>query len=113
MLLGDVWSVFHALSVRHVRCPYDGALIHADELGKAEQGSQERVAEGPLPAANVVHHHRACASFTAVQRAAFLAAVARAGEFCELAPALLPEFAQVSVGGLSVLAYAPKQSPPV
>ncbi|HEY2405052.1 MAG TPA: hypothetical protein VGI10_03570 [Polyangiaceae bacterium] len=111
LLLGDVWSALHLLTVQHVRCPYDGALVHADELGSVGEAPAERP-ESSQPAAAVVHHHRSCAAFTAVHRVAFLAASAPHGEFCALSCTVLRALSAQAFERPPALTYAPKQSPP-
>jgi hypothetical protein len=72
--LGDVWHAGHLLLVPHLACPYDGALVHEDDLSPealalARAGSL--VASHPTSVAPR-HEHQDCSGFSAVQRHAVI-----------------------------------------
>jgi hypothetical protein len=114
-LFGDLWQAGHLLLTNHVRCPYDGALVHEDELPAGTRSRQARpFARGPLPVSAVPQHeHHDCGVLGAAHR--FSAAIVSGRgalerpEASESCLRLAPEFATKR----SVLTYAPKLSPPV
>jgi hypothetical protein len=112
---GDVWRTGHLLLTPHVRCPYDGALVHEDELPPSALTLEARNSErAPLPVSAVPHHdHHDCDALGAVHR--FSAIIVpgqrsvRRAEVSVLSSRLDPRHPVAR----SVLSYAPKLSPPV
>jgi hypothetical protein len=113
-LLTDVWRFGHLIAVRHVACPYDGVLVHEDELpgGESVQGTGLR--REVLPVSAVPRHdHGHCAALATADRKLALVAVsasiearAEQGTRTSLRVVLNAECG-------SVLSYAPKLSPPI
>jgi hypothetical protein len=112
---GDVWRTGHLLLTHHVRCPYDGALVHEDELPASALTSEAGIASrAPLPVSAVPHHdHHDCDACGAVHRFSAIIAPGRGG-LCRAEASLLSlqPNSQQHVAR-SVLSYAPKLSPPV
>jgi hypothetical protein len=112
---GDVWRTGHLLFTQHVRCPYDGALVHEDELPASaltrEAGNASRTA---LPVSAVPHHdHHDCDAFGPVHRFSAIIVPGR-GEVRGAEASLLPSRPDPrQCVARSVLSYAPKLSPPV
>jgi hypothetical protein len=109
-LLGDVWRAGHLLVVRHSACPYDGALVHDDELPDEVATGAREARDGA--AVSPRHEHHGCDVLGAIQRptailSAFGAAVPelepQADERC------LVETFEVR---REVLSYAPRLPPP-
>ena len=111
---GDVTRAAHLLLTHHVRCPYDGALVHEDELPvgvyAADLGTSAR---RPLPVSAVPRHeHQECDAFSAVHRLWALVAPAQfEARRADVAVQAAPFDEQRGVSR-SVLSYAPKLSPP-
>lgn len=112
----EVSRVVHLLSVRHVACPYDGVLVHEEDLPAEARASSELLdSAGVARQASVAprHEHDQCAGVGAVDRPCVLAAIPgppaiRAGQ------ATTPPLPPVSSGvARPVLSYAPKLPPPV
>lgn len=57
LTLPNAWRALHVALVPHVACPYDGALIHEDELAELK-GSVTR--SGELESAYIPEHHHGC-----------------------------------------------------
>ena len=112
---GDVWRTGHLLLTAHVRCPYDGALVHEDELPPSSRTLEARNSErAPLPVSAVPHHdHHDCDACGAVHRfSAIILPGQRALGRAQLA--VLPaSLGRQQYAARSVLSYAPKLSPPV
>jgi len=112
---GDVWRTGHLLLTPHVRCPYDGALVHEDELPAGALAlSATGSARAPLPVSVVAHHdHDDCNAGGAVH--CFSAIIVpgqpevRRAEVSLLSSSPSPRQSVTR----SVLSYAPKLSPPV
>lgn len=112
---GDVWRTAHLLLSAHVRCPYDGALVHADELPASLLTPAARdAARAPQPVSALPRHdHHRCEACGAVRR--FLAIIVSGpggGRRAEVSALSLRSDSRERVA-LSVLSYAPKLSPPV
>jgi hypothetical protein len=108
---GDVGRTGHLLLTHHVRCPYDGALIHDDERPASAQAT---TAPTPLPVSAVPRHeHHDCNAGGAVHR--FSAIIVHTpGEACRAeVSALSSQPDPQQRVARSVLSYAPKLSPPV
>jgi hypothetical protein len=110
-LLTDVFHVGHLLVVRHVSCPYDGALVHEGEPGPRASAPVKFFRGAP---ASVVpqHEHESCGSlFTSRPPTTFPAV----GVELEL-PGDEPKSSKIHrdahLLGVAILSYAPKLSPP-
>lgn len=111
LLLGDVWRSLHLLHAHHVLCPEHGELVDADEAlsgGPSGGGSAQALPGG------ADHHHEHCGLAAAPLRLSLLtvpsagpSVQASAGSRLSLEPAISTR------ASLAVLAYAPKQSPPI
>ncbi len=113
-LFADVWRGAHLLLESHLRCPYDGADMHASDLppdlrSVALAGEPRR----RLPSSAVPRHeHANCDVFGAADRFAATLTVCRPTarhRMNRVAPAASECNA---VRPLAVLSYAPKLSPP-
>jgi hypothetical protein len=111
----DVWDVAHLLTVRHVACPYDGVLIHDDELPVEVRARSDAPSDRETKHASVApaHEHSDCAGLGPMDRPCTVvtiygSSVIRARE-ADAAP--LPPIATSTTR--SVLSYAPKRPPPV
>ena len=109
----DVWRVAHLLAVRHVACPYDGVLVHEDELPaevRASLGHSGRETKGV--SAGPQHEHGACAGLGVLDRPLAVVAISASATIRARQTALpsLPLIA--TVVKRSVLSYAPKLPPP-
>jgi len=112
LLLGDVWRSLHLLHARHVLCPEHGELVDADEaLSGGLSGGRGAQA---LPGGGADHHHEHCGLAAAPSRLSLLS-VPSAGPSVQASTGsrLLLEPATATAARLAVLAYAPKQSPPI
>jgi hypothetical protein len=111
---GDVGRTGHLLLTHHVRCPYDGALVHDDELPPSARATgAETSARTPLPVSAVPRHeHHDCDACGAVHR--FSAVIVPGqGEVCRAEVSALSAQSDVQQRvARSVLSYAPKLSPP-
>lgn len=114
LFAGDLFRGVHLLTTRHVLCPEHGELIHADDAAPPARASSttERAAIAPDGASP--HHHNHC-DVAAIRSNDGTAVVS--GTACAVFDA---PFAALALGpalgrpaSLSVLSYAPKQSPPV
>jgi hypothetical protein len=108
----DVWRVGHLLAVRHVACPYDGVLVHEDEL-PADARVSHSAREAKRVSVTPRHEHSDCADLGLVDRplavvAVSAPAVARVGQVAVARLALVATAVR-----RSVLSYAPKLPPPV
>ena len=112
---GDVGRTGHLLLTHHVRCPYDGALIHDDELpAGARTASTETSARTPLPVSAVPRHeHHDCDVYGAFHRFSAIIVPGQGevhrAEVSELSSQPDPRQRVAR----AVLSYAPKLSPPV
>jgi hypothetical protein len=109
-LLTDVFHAGHLLMVRHVSCPYDGALVHESDLTAQARKASKPVRGAPaslLPQ----HEHEHCDSlFISHHHATLLAGSERFDATAILAQAGIAERSRQV--GAAVLSYAPKLSPP-
>jgi hypothetical protein len=113
-LLPDVLRTAHTLAVHHVACPYDGALVHEEELAPEARAALERDRSQPQhgPALSPRHQHENCCGKVSLHRPSALVPAhpgARA--------ATLVEVVRVASGAeraiaRAVLSYAPKLPPP-
>jgi hypothetical protein len=113
-LLSDVWRLGHLLLVRHVTCPHDGMLVHADELPTAATPPMPSGRDARLLAASAAprHEHENCCARSAVHRPLAFAVACRA-IVSVLEPGLsLSPRAEEGGAIRAVLSYAPKLSPP-
>jgi hypothetical protein len=115
LLLGDVWRVPHLITVHHRVCREHGELVHEHEGGLARDSQPVELARSAIPALPGGHHHDHCALVATTARSAAVLTV-------PFVPALedgtssstLLSFGDGTVPHPArVLAYAPKQSPPV
>jgi hypothetical protein len=112
LLLGDVWRSLHLLHAHHVLCPEHGELVDADEAlsgGPSSGGSAQA-----LPGGGADHHHEHCGLAAAPSRLSLLT-VPSAGPSVQACAGscVLLEPTTATAASLAVLAYAPKQSPPI
>lgn len=103
------------LLVRHVTCPSDGMLVHADELPPVTARRPPSGRDARLLAASAAprHEHEDCCARSAVHRPlAFAFACQGIVGVLELGLSLPPRDGE---GGAAraVLSYAPKLSPPL
>ena len=112
LLLGDVWRSLHLLHARHVLCPEHGELVDADDA-LAGAGSLGAGAEA-LPGGTADHHHEHCGLAAAPSRSSLFAVASAGPSVATSAPStLVLEATARAVSSRAVLAYAPKQSPPI
>jgi hypothetical protein len=114
LLVGDLFRGFHLLSAHHVVCAEHGELVHAGEAGVGQAASPSAGHAEALPGNSSAHHHDHCdvaAASPRVSGAAILPAALGVG--VAFSAGVLPSWDSPSVGAVAVLAYAPKQSPPV
>jgi hypothetical protein len=109
----DLFRGAHLLSVRHAVCAEHGELIHAHGVsaGGARQGSDHAEV---APPAGAGHEHEHCGVSTPGSKAGVATVMQPAplvGEGSFTAIVGLTEMRPAD--GRAVLAYAPKQSPPV
>lgn len=114
LVSGDLLRGLHLLTSRHVLCAEHGELIHADgdtQLASRSAPGDRAVAE---PGAPVSHHHDHCDLAAARSRdnatTARFVAVSVSDAFATRLYGV-PE--RTVLRELSVLDYAPKQSPPL
>ena len=111
LLLCPVLRAVHFVAVRHVTCPYDGELIHEDELPQGVHEAPE--ASGPAPVSVLPpHHHDDCRSLALSLRSVLVAARAFRAPPPPAARSLALLSAAEDEFGRSVLSYAPKLPPP-
>jgi hypothetical protein len=112
-VLPGFWHALHSLAVPHFECPYDGALVHEDELPEEARGARSAAASNEPGTAVVPHHdHGNCRESCWSQRPAAFFSFSRAliatvlwlqrAEPVPALPAIVRE----------VLSYAPKLPPP-
>ncbi len=114
-LLADVWRGAHLLLESHLRCPYDGAYMHAGDLPPVLRWAT-RVGEPRrgLPSSAVPRHdHADCDVFGGAGRFAVTLTVCRpiARRLVSRAPSAAVQCDAVLP--CAVLSYAPKLSPPL
>jgi hypothetical protein len=111
---GGAWRTAHLLLSPHFRCPYDGALVHEDELPASLLTPEARNAErGPQPVSALPRHeHHGCEAYGAAQRFLAIVAPGRAVVRRAEVSALSVRPARQQRPALSILSYAPKLSPP-
>jgi hypothetical protein len=114
-LCGDVWRTAHLILSAHIRCPYDGALVHEDELPASILTAAARDGErAPRPVSAMPRHdHHGCQVSGAIHRFLAIVVPRRTGvrRAVVSAPSLGRDCPKRLV--LSILSYAPKLSPPV
>jgi hypothetical protein len=112
LALPSLWQAFHLLTVPHFECPYDGALVHSDELPDNAGTARFAQTHGSGPAVVPHHDHGHCGEPSWGPRAAVV---------FSFGPALIATVAWLSrteslrlyLGSLrDVLSYAPKLPPP-
>lgn len=115
LLLGDVWRSLHLLHARHVLCPEHGELVDADEaLAALAGGGSVGAGAEALPGGPADHHHAHCGLAAAPSRSSLFALASAGPSVAISAPGTLVLEATVrAVSSRAVLAYAPKQSPPI
>lgn len=114
-LLGDVWQAGHLLAVRHVACPYDGALVHEDELSNEARDGALSSADVAENQSSIVeqHEHHGCDALGALQRQPAVAPVERV-DVSRVADERCESSASPSVDARrDVLTYAPRLPPPL
>jgi hypothetical protein len=114
-LLSDVWRLGHLLLVRHVACPYDGVLVHADELPTVAAQGPRAGRDPRLREATAAprHEHEDCCARSAVHRPLAFAFACQ-NVVGALEPSLsLPSPSAEGGAVRAVLSYAPKLSPPI
>jgi hypothetical protein len=110
----DVWRVGHLLAVRHVACPYDGVLVHEDELPADARSSLDHSArEAKRVAIAPRHEHSNCASLGLVDRPLVVLAVSAPATARARQAVVAPLVRVAPAVKSSVLSYAPKLPPPV
>jgi hypothetical protein len=108
----DGWRALHLAVVPHVACPYDGVLMHEDEL---PAGAREAAAHGSNQrAVSAVpgHHHHSCSAFEWSDRVAAPITVSRPTSCGLLAVLPIERLETISTWPRPVLSYAPKLPPP-
>ena len=114
LLLGDVWRSLHLLHARHVLCPEHGELVDADDALALAGGGLMGAGSQALPGGTADHHHEHCGLAAAPSRSSlFTVASAGPSVATSVPAALLLEASAQAVTSQAVLAYAPKQSPPI
>ncbi|HVY29604.1 MAG TPA: hypothetical protein VHB79_23755 [Polyangiaceae bacterium] len=106
----DAWRAFHVALVPHVACPFDGALVHEDELPAAGQAPTRR--EGSPSSFVPEHRHHGCDA--PAWRHQISHPLSVSAPELQLAPAALAVDSGRPALGFSraVLSYAPKLPPP-
>ena len=111
----EVWRVAHLLTVRHVACPYDGVLIHEDELPVEVRARSDAPSDRETKHASVApaHEHDDCAGLGPVDRPCTVVTISDSSvtQARQADAAPLPPIATSTTR--SVLSYAPKRPPPV
>jgi hypothetical protein len=112
---GDVCRPAHLLLSPHVRCPYDGALVHEDELPPSLLTLAARdAARAPQPVSvQPRHDHHGCDVSGAVHRFSAILVPGGGGVRRAAASPLSVQRDSRERVARSVLSYAPKLSPPV
>jgi hypothetical protein len=114
-LLSDVFRVAHWLAVEHVACPYDGAVVHEDELPAEARAHGPRSRDPELGHVSVAprHDHGACAAHAVADRPFVLASFGDAPAARAEPRSTTPAMTVMARVMRSVLSYAPKLPPPV
>jgi hypothetical protein len=115
LLLSDVWRVPHLLMVRHQVCGEHGELVHEHQRGIAPGSQPTDVVTGSAsPAAPGGHHHDHCGLVATLGRSAAVLSISSG--VLGTGPASTSRVLSFRVlprpDPESVLAYAPKLSPP-
>lgn len=110
--LPDVARVAHLLFVQHVTCPYDGALVHADEVPAAAERQHTEAENTTGAAVAPKHDHHGCSSLSAANRPAIFVVPQQARVGCTLEELVLAQSAPMSPPKKAVLSYAPRLPPP-
>jgi hypothetical protein len=116
VFFGDIGQTGHLLLTAHVRCPYDGALVHEDELPSSVRTfGAGNSAPAPLPVSAVPQHeHEDCGVLGVSHRVSALVVAGRPGEVCGVERVQPPAWlGSRPRAARSILSYAPKLSPPV
>ncbi len=110
---GDVYQTAHLLLTVHVRCPFDGALVHEDELSLSERALDAASTRASQPVSVVPRHeHGDCAAHRLVHRfAAIVVPVRDVVRGAEAVRVVTLDGSDIALAR-SVLSYAPKLSPP-
>jgi len=100
--------------VRHVACPYDGVLVHEDELPADARASLDHSAgEAKSPSVAPRHEHSDCAGLGAMDRPLAVVAISASATVRARQTFLASLPLKATVVRRSVLSYAPKLPPPV
>jgi hypothetical protein len=112
VFFGDVARGIHLLTTRHVVCAAHGELVEADSI--VGSGVLDAAGVNALPAEDGADHHEHCSVAAAPTRplATTIAAAALSGVVPPSQHFVTLPVPVASYGRL-VLAYAPKQGPPV
>jgi hypothetical protein len=110
----DVFRLAHLLAVRHVTCPYDGVLVHEDDLEVHARADDETPASPKLRRVSLGarHDHGACAGTSAADRPFAVLVLAAAPATDESALVTPPALASSEAHARPVLSFAPKLPPP-
>lgn len=110
--LPDAWRALHVALVEHVACPYDGALVHEEELPAAVRARSGARDEAHQKSFIPEHHHHGCAGNDCYQHPSPTPTVSEAALDALLTSEVLDDAAPRSEWSRSVLSYAPKLPPP-
>ena len=114
LALPEVARAAHLVFVAHVACPYDGVMVHADELPVAAREAASR--EGSTGAQRVSvapeHQHHGCSALTFTDRPCAFALTTELSLSSVLFALTPPEAERAEPSPRPVLSYAPKLPPP-
>ena len=113
LVLGDVTRAVHLLTRRHVVCVEHGELIDAPEHTRGIVGVRECGHRVTHSGASVEHHEHCAAAATPFRPLAARATSAKLADVEANAPTFVAWLSPSSHRALAVLAFAPKQGPPV
>lgn len=111
LALPDAWRAVHLAVVPHVVCPYDGALVHEDEV-PASARSLSRSEARPT-AVIPEHHHHGCAALNWCRHSATVPVLTAATPERDLVASSLTSRSAGQHWSQAVLSYAPKLPPPL
>ena len=111
LTLPDAWRALHLMLVPHVACPYDGVMVHADELPAATDGAPRTAQSSPTLIPR--HDHRGCAALDCSHHPSAMPAVSGATLRSTLTVSVVRKLPPRRTSfSRAVLSYAPKLPPP-
>jgi hypothetical protein len=110
-LLTDVFHAGHLLAVRHISCPYDGALIHESEHG-TRASAPVKLFLGARASVVPQHEHESCDSLFTSHHPPAITGSSDEWELATVEPTSSNSPHDAPLLGVAVLSYAPKLSPP-